>query len=186
MDSRPCKPRLGDRQPGRAASPESTAPLPRKLLAPLRTRCATPIPKPRKHKGAPAQTALLFDAGLSTQAQQYHAAIINGVRRPGSKKFTRGFLIVAPGITIKDRLRVLQANDPDSYYQRRELVPADLLADLGKARIVITNDHAFKRRERLELSRGGFSARSGPERLRRSAAGSRPCRRAARSGSGFG
>jgi type III restriction enzyme len=40
----------------------------------------TPIPTPRKQKGAPAQSALLFDEGLSTQAQQYHAAIINGVR----------------------------------------------------------------------------------------------------------
>ena len=226
----------------------------------------TPIPKPRKQKGAVAQSALLFDEGLSTQAQQYHATIINGVRaevdkwraipnpadwrvtpetarllqhwrhhafgsirpffcqveaietaiwltevapqigkngerfldhlananqdanpelmrlalklatgagkttvmamliawqtinavrRPGSKRFTRGFLIVAPGITIKDRLRVLQPNDPDSYYQSRELVPADMLADLERAKIVITNYHAFKRRERLELSKGG-------------------------------
>ena len=48
---------------------------------------------------------------------------INAVRRPGSKKFTRGFLIIAPGITIRDRLRVLQPNDPDSYYKSRELVP---------------------------------------------------------------
>jgi len=37
---------------------------------------------------------------------------INAVRRPNSKKFTRGFLIVAPGLTIRDRLRVLQPNDP--------------------------------------------------------------------------
>lgn len=77
------------------------------------------------------------------------------MRRPGSRRFTRGFLIVAPGLTIKDRLRVLQPNDPDSYYQSRELVPTDLLADLGKARIVITNYHALRRRERLELSKGG-------------------------------
>ncbi len=32
---------------------------------------------------------------------------VNAVRRPGSKDFTRGFLVVAPGLTIKDRLRVL-------------------------------------------------------------------------------
>jgi len=38
---------------------------------------------------------------------------VNAVRRPGSKNFTKGFLVVTPGITIKDRLRVLQANDPD-------------------------------------------------------------------------
>jgi type III restriction enzyme len=37
---------------------------------------------------------------------------VNWVRHSGSKHFTRGFLIVAPGITIKDRLRVLQARLP--------------------------------------------------------------------------
>lgn len=80
---------------------------------------------------------------------------INAVRRPSSKRFTRGFLIVAPGITIKDRLRVLQPNDPDSYYASRELVPGDMLPDLERAKIVITNYHAFKLRERMPLSKGG-------------------------------
>ncbi|WP_374235151.1 MULTISPECIES: BPTD_3080 family restriction endonuclease [unclassified Thiocapsa] len=80
---------------------------------------------------------------------------INAVRRPSSKRFSRGFLIVAPGLTIKDRLRVLQPNDPDSYYASRELVPTDLLDEVNRAKIVITNYHAFKRRERIELSKGG-------------------------------
>ena len=80
---------------------------------------------------------------------------INAVRRPGSKKFTRGFLIVSPGLTIKDRLRVLLPSDPDSYYQSRELVPGDMLADLDRAKIVITNYHGFKRRETMGLSSGG-------------------------------
>ena len=80
---------------------------------------------------------------------------INAVRRPNGAKFTRGFLIVTPGLTIRDRLRVLQPNDPDSYYQGRELVPADMRAGLERAKIVITNYHAFKLRERLELSKAG-------------------------------
>jgi type III restriction enzyme len=80
---------------------------------------------------------------------------INAVRHPTSTRFARGFLIVTPGITIKDRLRVLQPNDPDSYYARRELVPSDMLDDLGRAKIVITNYHAFKLRERLNISSGG-------------------------------
>jgi type III restriction enzyme len=80
---------------------------------------------------------------------------VNAVRRPNSKNFTRGFLIVAPGLTIKDRLRVLQPNDPDSYYKDRELVPSDMLDDLSRAKIVITNYHAFKLRERTEISKGG-------------------------------
>lgn len=86
---------------------------------------------------------------------------INAVRRPQSKRFTRGFLIVAPGITIKDRLRVLQPNDPDSYYAERELVPADMLEDIQKAKIVITNYHAFKLKEKIELSKGGRSLLQG-------------------------
>ncbi len=80
---------------------------------------------------------------------------INAVRRPNSKKFTRGFIIVTPGITIKDRLRVLQPGDPDSYYESRELVPGDMLDEVKRAKIVITNYHAFKLRERMELSKGG-------------------------------
>ena len=79
---------------------------------------------------------------------------VNAVRRPQSSRFTRGFLLVAPGITIRDRLRVLQPNDPDSYYASRELVPSDMLPDLQKAKIVITNYHAFKLRERVKLASG--------------------------------
>ena len=86
---------------------------------------------------------------------------INAVRHSGSKKFTRGFLVVTPGITIKDRLRVLQPNDPDSYYKNRELVPNDMLRELERAKIVITNYHAFKLRDRLELSKGGRSLLQG-------------------------
>lgn len=86
---------------------------------------------------------------------------INAVRRPQSRKFTRGFLVVTPGLTIKDRLRVLQPNDPDSYYQSRELVPSDFLDDVNRAKIVITNFHAFKLRERLEISKGGRSLLQG-------------------------
>ncbi|MBU2624549.1 MAG: DEAD/DEAH box helicase family protein [candidate division Zixibacteria bacterium] len=86
---------------------------------------------------------------------------INAVRRPNSKKFTRGFLVVTPGLTIRDRLRVLQPNDPDSYYQSRELIPNDMLVDLERAKIVITNFHAFKLRDRINLSKGGRSLLQG-------------------------
>ena len=91
---------------------------------------------------------------------------INAVRMANSKNFTKGFLIVAPGLTIKDRLRVLQPNDPDSYYKERELVPNDMLQDINKAKIVITNYHAFKLREKIELSKGGkqlLTGRTGEE-----------------------
>ena len=87
--------------------------------------------------------------------------VVNAVRSPGSKLFTRGFLIVSPGITIRDRLRVLQPNDPDSYYKSRELVPSDMLDDLNKAKIVITNYHAFQLRETMEVNKVGKSLLQG-------------------------
>lgn len=86
---------------------------------------------------------------------------INAVKSPKRQKFTKGFLIVAPGITIRDRLRVLQPNDPDSYYANRELVPIDLLPQLQEARVVITNYHAFMLREKIQLSAGTRAALEG-------------------------
>jgi type III restriction enzyme len=86
---------------------------------------------------------------------------INAVRRPQSNRFSRGFLVVAPGLTIRDRLRVLQPNDPDSYYASRELVPVDMIEEVNRAKIVITNYHSFKLRERIELSKGGRSLLQG-------------------------
>ena len=91
---------------------------------------------------------------------------INAVRRPGSRNFSRGFLVCAPGLTIKDRLRVLQPNDPDNYYSERELVPSDMLEEINRAKIVITNYHSFKLRETIELSAGGralLQGRTGEE-----------------------
>lgn len=80
---------------------------------------------------------------------------INAVRRPGSRMFARGFLVVAPGLTIRDRLRVLLPNDSENYYTTRELVPQAFVDEIKKATIVITNYHAFKLRERIEITKGG-------------------------------
>ena len=86
---------------------------------------------------------------------------VNAVRHPNSKTFSRGFLIITPGITIRDRLRVLMPNDPDSYYKGRELIPSDMLLDLAKAKIVLTNYHSFKPRERIDLAKGTRSLLKG-------------------------
>ena len=80
---------------------------------------------------------------------------INSVRRRQSKRYTRGFLIVAPGITIRDRLRVLLPNDAANLYATRQLVPTDLLLDVQRSKVVITNYHAFMLRERVDISKGG-------------------------------
>jgi len=73
--------------------------------------------------------------------------VLNKLSNQQDNRFTDAFLIVTPGITIKDRLRVLYPNDPNNYYSARDLLPADLLPELNRARLVITNFHAFKQRD---------------------------------------
>lgn len=68
---------------------------------------------------------------------------LNKVASPRDARFTRRFLIVTPGVTIRDRLRVLLPADEENYYRQRDLVPADLWGPLRQAEIVITNFHTF-------------------------------------------
>jgi type III restriction enzyme len=74
---------------------------------------------------------------------------INKVHSPRDSRFAKQFLVVAPGITIRDRLRVLQpgAQRDDNYYLLRDLVPPDLLGALLQAQVVITNYHSFLLRD---------------------------------------
>lgn len=88
--------------------------------------------------------------------------------RKETKDFSRAFLIVAPGITIKDRLRVLQPSEPGNYYDTRELVPPEMLPEIRRAEIVITNYHSFQHRETLAMPKAARSFLQGndPEPVR--------------------
>ena len=85
---------------------------------------------------------------------------------PTSGRFSDAFLIVSPGITIRDRLRVLLPSDPNNYYQALDITPAHDFADLGTAKIVITNYHAFKAR-RARRGREANENHSHPRQVRR-------------------
>ncbi|MFN8485365.1 MAG: DEAD/DEAH box helicase family protein [Anaerolineae bacterium] len=78
---------------------------------------------------------------------------LNKLANTQDARFSDAFLIVTPGITIRDRLRVLLPSDPDNYYRKLDVVPPDMLEDLGRARFVITNFHAFKPREHTQAGK---------------------------------
>ncbi len=73
---------------------------------------------------------------------------LNKLANTQSPLFSDAFLIVTPGITIRDRLRVLLPNDPGNYYRQRDLLPGDLMEEMKKAKILITNYHGFLLREK--------------------------------------
>lgn len=78
---------------------------------------------------------------------------LNKTANSQDARFSDAFLIVTPGITIKDRLRVLLPNDSQNYYKQHDIVPPDLLPELDKAKFIITNFHAFKLRERVSAGK---------------------------------
>jgi type III restriction enzyme len=80
----------------------------------------------------------------------WHA--VNRARHPNTRTFSDAFLIITPGITIKDRLRVLLPSDPENLYETFGIIPRDMLDDVRKARIVVTNYHAFKHHETMDAS----------------------------------
>lgn len=77
---------------------------------------------------------------------------LNKFANPQDKRFSDSFLIVTPGITIRDRLRVLLPNDAGNYYAERDILSPDVLRRLNQATIVITNFHAFMRRDKVHAS----------------------------------
>jgi type III restriction enzyme len=79
--------------------------------------------------------------------------VLNKFANPQDARFSDTFLIVTPGITIRDRLRVLLPNDPQNYYRERDVVPPDGMEELSRAKIIITNFHSFKLRERMEAGK---------------------------------
>jgi type III restriction enzyme len=88
---------------------------------------------------------------------------LNKLANPQDGRFSDTFLIVTPGITIRDRLRVLLPNDPQNYYRQREIIPAQWQEQLGRAKILITNFHAFQLREKVAAGKLTKTILSGGE-----------------------
>lgn len=67
--------------------------------------------------------------------------VLNKVANPQDKKFSKNILIVAPGITVKSRLSVLNPNEPNNYYEEFNIIPPGLIERLRQGKIKIINWH---------------------------------------------
>ena len=77
--------------------------------------------------------------------------VINKVMTPNDARFAKRFLVVTPGITIRDRLGVLHPERDENYYYERDLVPPDLWDALLQAQVEIINYHVFLPRDSKEI-----------------------------------
>jgi type III restriction enzyme len=89
----------------------------------------------------------------------YHT--LNKIRYPQDTRFTDTFAIITPGITIRDRLNVLQPNNPKNYYEEREVVPYQDLELLRQANIFITNFHQLELRQNPRYQVGAVMKAAG-------------------------
>jgi len=81
----------------------------------------------------------------------WHA--LNKFANPQDPRFSDTFLIITPGITIRDRLRVLLPNITDNYYRQRDILTNEWRENLCKTKIIITNRHSFEHREKVTAGR---------------------------------
>jgi type III restriction enzyme len=76
---------------------------------------------------------------------------INKVMTPRDGRFAKRFLVVTPGITIRDRLGVLHPERDDNYYHERDLIPPDLWDALLQAQVEVVNYHLFLPKDAKEI-----------------------------------
>jgi len=86
---------------------------------------------------------------------------LNKIRYPMDTRFTDAFAIISPGITIRDRLNVLQPNNEQNYYLKRDIVSHQDFELLQHAVVVIWNYHQLEQRQNFRMKMGAVTKVAG-------------------------
>ena len=69
--------------------------------------------------------------------------VLNKVAYPQDTRFAKNVLIVAPGLTIRNRLAVLEPSHAENYYEAFRIVSATLLDQLRQGKVLVRNWHTL-------------------------------------------
>ena len=69
--------------------------------------------------------------------------ILNKVAYPQDDRFSKNIFVVAPGLTVRTRLQVLQPAGPGNYYDEFDIVPGGLHDQLRQGKVLVRNWHAL-------------------------------------------
>jgi type III restriction enzyme len=69
--------------------------------------------------------------------------VLNKIANGKDTRFSKNVLIVAPGLTVRNRLSVLNTTDADNYYEEFNIVPSGLMDSLRQGKIKIINWHGL-------------------------------------------
>jgi type III restriction enzyme len=79
--------------------------------------------------------------------------VANALTYPKRKDFSRAIFAVAPGLTVKERLRVLYPGEADNVYDQFALCPSEAMRQqVNRAEILVENWHALMPLEPTERS----------------------------------
>ncbi|MEX2138602.1 MAG: DEAD/DEAH box helicase family protein [Pirellulales bacterium] len=70
--------------------------------------------------------------------------ILNKVTNPQDKRFSKNFFVVAPGLTVKNRLSVLYPDSEGNYYDEFNIVPQGLREQLRQGQVLVHNWHTLQ------------------------------------------
>lgn len=93
---------------------------------------------------------------------------LNKVTNPTDARFSKYALVVAPGLTVKSRLQVLQPTHEENYYEEFNIVPAALMDKLRQGKVIIHNWHslAWDSQEKIDAKVAKGQLRSVDKRQR--------------------
>jgi len=87
---------------------------------------------------------------------------LNKIRYPQDTRFTDAFVIITPGITIRDRLNVLKPNETqNNYYRQHNIVSYQDFDLLQQATVFITNFHQLELRQNPRFQVGAVMKAAG-------------------------
>lgn len=69
--------------------------------------------------------------------------ILNKVANTQDARFSKNVLVIAPGLTVKKRLAVLELSAEGNYYEAFNIVPSALLDKLRQGKVLVRNWHAL-------------------------------------------
>ena len=70
--------------------------------------------------------------------------VANSLTYPKRKDFSRAIFVVAPGLTVKERLRVLYPGEADNVYDQFALCPSEAMRQqVNRAELMVDNWHAL-------------------------------------------
>ena len=69
--------------------------------------------------------------------------VLNKVAYPQDTRFAKNILVVAPGLTVRNRLAILEPSHHENYYEAFRVVPSHMLDRLRQGKVIIRNWHAL-------------------------------------------